>query len=263
MVGEIGFEPTTLCSQSRCATRLRYSPKQRVCITVKLVLQPFSYIIRNMTDFLDTELDKITTLEQLKGFVEAYNGCPLKANVTNTVFSDGNSSSDIMFIGEAPGAEEDRLGKPFVGRSGKLLDKMLDAMGLTRKDNIYITNVTFWRPPENRNPTTAELESCRTLVYKHIQLINPKIIVLIGGVSTKHLLQTKIGIMKLRGTWQQLDIKGLKEPILTLPIFHPAYLLRNPPAKKEAWEDFKLLRAKGEELGVSFGPMYTPEDKYY
>jgi DNA polymerase len=195
------------------------------------------------------------SLADLRAAVEAYEGCQLKQYATRTVFSDGNPYADIMLIGEAPGAQEDAQGKPFVGRSGKLLDQMLQAIGLNRAESAYITNVTFWRPPDNRNPTPAELESCRPFVNRHIALINPKILVLVGGVPTKHMLQTTTGIKKLRGQWQALHIPGVREAIPTLPIFHPAYLLRNPPAKREAWSDMQALRDRGEQLGVAFGPM--------
>jgi DNA polymerase len=201
------------------------------------------------------DVASLASLAELKAAVEAYEGCPLKPYATRAVFGDGNPFADIMLIGEAPGAQEDIQGKPFVGRSGKLLDQMLEAIGLNRAESVYITNVTFWRPPDNRNPTPAELESCRPFVNKHIALVKPKILVLVGGVPTKHMLQTPTGIMKLRGQWQQLQVPGVKEPIPTLPVFHPAYLLRNPPAKREAWADMQALRTKGEQLGVEFGPL--------
>ena len=201
------------------------------------------------------DLSNINTLEQLKGYVDAFELCPLKQFATQSVFSDGNPNAKIMLIGEAPGAEEDRLGKPFVGRSGQLLDKILLAIGLTREENAYISNVTFWRPPENRNPTPEELEVCRPLVMKHIALIKPEILIFVGAVPSKHLLNTKIGITKLRGHWVDFEVPELGRSIPALPVFHPAYLLRNPHAKREAWMDFQAVREKGLELGLTFGKL--------
>lgn len=194
-------------------------------------------------------LSHLTTLEDLYAFIKAYEGCPLKANATNTVIGDGNPAADIVLIGEAPGAEEDRQGKPFVGRSGKLLDQMLEAIGLNRR-SVYITNTVFWRPPDNRTPTPAEVASCRPLMDKHLALLKPKLLLLVGGTASKAVLKTETGITKLRLRWHNVDVPGLADPIPALPTFHPAFLLRNPPAKKDAWEDLKLLRAKAIEHGI-------------
>lgn len=197
----------------------------------------------------EMDLSHLTTLEDLYAFIKAYEGCPLKANATNTVIGDGNPAADIVLIGEAPGAEEDRQGKPFVGRSGKLLDQMLEAIGLNRR-SVYITNTVFWRPPDNRTPTPAEVASCRPLMDKHLALLKPKLLLLVGGTASKAVLKTETGITKLRLRWHNVDVPGLADPIPALPTFHPAFLLRNPPAKKDAWEDLKLLRAKAIELGI-------------
>lgn len=199
------------------------------------------------------DLGHIRTLQELRTAVEAFEGCSLKPFATRTVFSDGNPKAKIVLIGEAPGAQEDAVGKPFVGRSGQLLDKMLAAIGLDRHadgpNSVYITNTVFWRPEDNRTPTPAETLSCRPFLMKHLELLRPEIIVLVGGTAVKSVLQTTEGIGKFRNRWLGFDVPGLGN-VATLATFHPAYLLRNPPAKKEAWEDLKMLRAKIEELGI-------------
>lgn len=198
-------------------------------------------------------LDHITTLEQLRAEVEAFEGCTLKPFATRVVFSDGSPSAKIVLIGEAPGAQEDVVGKPFVGRSGQLLDKMMESIGLDRKNDgangVYITNTVFWRPEDNRTPTPKETLSCRPFLMKHLELLRPEIIVLVGGTAVKSVLQTKEGIGKFRNRWLEFAVPNVGN-VATLATFHPAYLLRNPPAKKEAWEDLAMLRAKAEELGI-------------
>ena len=184
------------------------------------------------------------TLDALREELGAFEGCPLKATAMNLVFADGNPKSPIMFIGEAPGEEEDRQGKPFVGVSGQLFNQMLQAGGLSRED-IYISNVLFWRPPGNRTPTDAEIASCIPFVERHIALINPKILVLLGGVATKTLLRTKDGITKVRGRWTTYTSHtedGAEKAIPCLPIYHPAYLLRQASTKRQAWNDIVLLK---------------------
>lgn len=181
------------------------------------------------------------TLEALKQAMEAFEGCALKRAAKNTVFADGNPAAKIMLVGEAPGRDEDREGKPFIGRSGKLLDKMFAAIGLDRND-IYITNLVPWRPTGNRTPTPDETALCRPFLLRHIELVQPDILVLVGGVSAKEMLDSSLGITKLRGTWQDLNIKGRDIP--ALPILHPAYLLRNPARKAETWQDLCSLQKK-------------------
>ncbi|TKW61770.1 MAG: uracil-DNA glycosylase [Blastochloris viridis] len=199
------------------------------------------------------DLSHITTLAELRAAVEAFEGCSLKASANRTVFSDGNPQGGIVLIGEAPGAQEDAQGKPFVGRSGQLLDKMLAEINLSRntadKGGVYITNTVFWRPPDNRTPTPAEILSCRPFLLKHLELLRPKIIVMVGGTAVKAVLQTKDGIGQFRNRWLEFDVPGYGK-VPTLATFHPAYLLRNPPAKKEAWADFLMLREKVEQLGL-------------
>lgn len=188
-----------------------------------------------------------TTLAALKAAVEAFDGCALKETATNTVFADGDPTSDVMFIGEAPGAEEDRQGLPFVGVSGQLLDRMIAYIGLTRggtgRGGAYISNMLFWRPPGNRNPTPAEIAACLPFVYRHIELAGPKVLVFVGGTSAKTMLETTTGIMRLRGRWHDFTLpNGITLP--AMPTFHPAYLLRSPAGKREAWRDLLAIQAK-------------------
>ncbi|OJX07025.1 MAG: hypothetical protein BGO76_02555 [Caedibacter sp. 38-128] len=181
------------------------------------------------------------TLHELRTIVENYNECSLKKTATNTVFSDGNPQARIMVIGEAPGADEDREGRPFVGLSGKLLDRMFAAIGLDRT-TIYITNIIFWRPPGNRQPTSSETNLCLPFVERHIELVSPDFLVLVGGTSAKSILQSTEGIMKLRGKWLSYQTPAMTKPIKTLAIFHPAYLLRAPGQKRLAWSDLLMLK---------------------
>jgi len=182
----------------------------------------------------NTNIANIRTLFELEEFIRNSNVCAIKKNATQTVFADGNPSSKIMLIGEAPGADEDRLGKPFVGKAGQLLDKMLKAIGLDR-EQVYIANVVPWRPPNNRQPTTEEILQCLPFIQKHIEIIKPSIIVLLGGTAAKALLTTNQGITKLRGTWHYYNNLKLSNPIPTRAIFHPAFLLRSPNFKKQTW----------------------------
>jgi uracil-DNA glycosylase family 4 len=190
------------------------------------------------------------TIDALGALIAGFDACPLKRTATNTVFADGNPAAPVMIIGEAPGADEDRIGKPFVGRAGQLLDRMLAAIGLDRS-GVQITNVIYWRPPGNRKPTAQEIASCLPFVFRHIALSRPKVLVLAGGTAASALLPMSEGITRLRGRWFDLAIPGLDVPLPTLPMFHPAYLLRSPERKREAWRDLLALKAKLAELGVS------------
>ena len=187
--------------------------------------------------------DAATDLATLEAAVRAFNGCGLKKTATNTVFAEGVAASRVMFIGEAPGADEDRNGVPFCGMSGQLLDKMLGFIGLKRSENFYITNTLFWRPPGNRQPTPEELAICRPFVEKHIALVNPKLLVLVGGTATQSLLNDPRGITRLRG--QRFDYKNdyLSASVATQVIYHPSYLLRQPMAKKQTWADLLAIKA--------------------
>lgn len=185
-----------------------------------------------------------TTIEELAALVAGFDLCPLKRTATTTVFMDGNPEAPLMIVGEAPGAEEDRLGRPFVGRSGQLLDRMLAAIGLDRT-TVQITNVIYWRPPGNRKPTAAEIAACLPFVLRHIVLAHPKVLVLAGGTACGALLGQE-GITRLRGRWFDLKIPGFDSPIPTLPMFHPSFLLRAPERKRDAWRDLLALKARLE-----------------
>jgi DNA polymerase len=181
-----------------------------------------------------------------------FEGCALKHTAMNLVFADGNPAASVMLVGEAPGEDEDRQGLPFVGTSGRLLDKMLATIGLDRT-SAYISNVLFWRPPGNRSPTDAEIAACLPFVERHIALVQPKILVLLGGVAAKTLLRTRDGITRIRGRWTEytphLGVENT-ESIHCLPVFHPAYLLRQPGAKRQVWNDLLLLKKGINEANV-------------
>jgi len=180
-----------------------------------------------------------TSLDELKTAMAQFDGCGLKATATNLVFGDGAPDARIMFIGEAPGRDEDIQGIPFVGRSGQLLDRMLKAIQLDRS-LAYITNVIAWRPPGNRNPTPHETAVCRPFVERQIELIDPEIIVFLGGVAAKEMLETTTGIMRLRGKWHKFKVAEKEYKVM--PTLHPSYLLRQPGQKRLAWQDFLLIR---------------------
>lgn len=183
-----------------------------------------------------------TDLAALREAVAAFDGSALRETATNLVFADGSPDSRLMLIGEAPGAEEDRLGRPFVGQSGRLLDRMLASVGLRREEGgFYITNILPWRPPGNRTPTDAEIALFLPFVLRHIALARPRHVVLLGGVSAKALLRAKEGITRLRGRWHQVAVEGLGT-VPALATLHPAYLLRTPAAKRDAWADLLMLR---------------------
>lgn len=190
------------------------------------------------------------TVEELKALLEGFQGLSLKRTATQMVFADGNPQSRIMLVGEAPGADEDRLGRPFVGVSGQLLDRMLASIGLSRETNVYISNVINWRPPGNRSPSDAEIALSLPFILRHIELVNPAVLVFAGGVAAKALLNTSAGITRLRGKWAEHMSDGLSQPIPVLPIFHPAYLLRSPGEKRLAWADLLKLKARLAEMGL-------------
>jgi uracil-DNA glycosylase family 4 len=183
------------------------------------------------------------SLEVLRAMLEQFDGCALKSTATRLVFADGNPQARIMFVGEAPGREEDIEGLPFVGRSGQLLNRMIAAIGLNR-GNVYIANVIPWRPPGNRTPTPQETQICLPFIQRQIELVNPDVLVTLGNPSTQTLLSTREGIMKTRGKWFDYDTGTRK--IKAMATFHPAYLLRSPSYKRLAWQD---LRAIAKALG--------------
>jgi uracil-DNA glycosylase family 4 len=183
-----------------------------------------------------------SNLAELETAIRAFDGCALKLTATNTVFADGASGAELMVIGEAPGADEDRLGRPFVGRSGQLLDRMLAAIGYDRRQNAYITNVLFWRPPGNRKPTNEEIAACVPFVWRHIALLRPKAVMMCGGTATSALLGRAEGITRLRGRWFDLEVEDRR--IASLATYHPSFLLRAPARKGEAWRDLLALQSK-------------------
>ena len=183
--------------------------------------------------------DKIDNLERLKKSIQSIKNCSLKENAKNMVFSDGNPKSKIMLIGEAPGANEDEEALPFVGRAGALLDKMLSAINLDRK-KVYISNIVNYRPPDNRRPTDEEVKRYLPFITKHIEIINPKIIVLLGSTAMNTLIGKEVVISKMRGKWIEKKFGNCKTSVIIT--FHPAFLMRQPAQKKMAWIDLKMIR---------------------
>ena len=190
--------------------------------------------------------DEAKTLQDLHAAVANFNGCPLKKTANKTVFADGNPKSEVMVIGEAPGADEDREGLPFVGMSGKLLDKVLASIKLTRKgshgENFYITNTIFWRPPGNRKPTPEELAICEPFLEKHIALVNPKILVLVGATAVTAVLKRNDSMGKLRSQVFKYKNDYMKNEVDVMVTYHPSFLLRAPLNKRLAWEDMLFLQ---------------------
>ena len=187
------------------------------------------------------------TVEALVAAIQGFDGCALKETATNTVIADGNAeTARVMFVGEAPGAAEDRRGLPFVGPAGQLLDRMLAAIGMDRA-TAYISNMIFWRPPGNRTPTADEIAMCLAFTQRHIELVAPEVLVPIGGISAKALLGRAEGITRLRGTWHSYQSSGLAEPIPAIATFHSAYLLRQPAKKREVWRDLLAIKARLDE----------------
>jgi uracil-DNA glycosylase family 4 len=187
-------------------------------------------------------------LAALEAAVGTFDGCTLRETALNLCFADGSPGAEVMLIGEAPGAEEDRLGRPFVGQSGKLLDKMLATIGLHR-GAVYITNVIYWRPPGNRSPTQAEIAACQPFLERQVELLKPKILVFLGGIAARGLLGVKEGVTKLRGRrFVYATADGTRIPAMVT--FHPAFLLRQPAQKRFAWRDLLALRQQLEHAGA-------------
>ena len=184
------------------------------------------------------------TIDELKAALDNFNGLSLKRTATQMVFADGIPAARVMIIGDAPGADEDRAGRPFVGATGQLLDKMLGAIGLSRETNVYLTTIINWRTPGNRAPTQAEVDLSLPFIRRHIELMNPAVIVFVGGAAVKILLETKEPITRLRGKW--LTYKSI--PATT--IFHPEFLIQSPSQKKVAWEDLQMIQTKLKELEI-------------
>lgn len=188
-----------------------------------------------------------STLEELADALAAFDGCPLKFTATKLVFADGNPQAEVVLVGEAPGSDEDRDGRPFVGVSGQLLDRMMAAIGLTR-DDFYVANTVYWRPPGNRSPTQPEAAACLPFIQRQIELVAPKILVLVGGAAAKTLLNRADGITRLRGRRFEYESPGLAGPLPALATYHPAFLLRQPSQKREAWQDLLTLREMIDSL---------------
>ncbi|MAV76844.1 MAG: uracil-DNA glycosylase [Candidatus Marinimicrobia bacterium] len=221
----------------------------------KLINNEISYNTRSIRRYKknntkiigNSKKDKIPQLEKLKKQINSIKNCDLKKNATNLVFADGNPSSSIMIIGEGPGANEDKEGKPFVGRAGKLLDKMLEAIKLNRR-NVYISNVVNFRPPMNRRPTDIEINRYLPFLNKHIEIINPKILLLLGSTALNALIGNEVVISKARGKWVTKKIGNANPEVIAS--FHPAFLMRQPDQKKYAWEDLKMIKKKMSELKI-------------
>jgi len=196
-------------------------------------------LVKNKTDQLNKLKEKIQNIEN----------CELKNSASKIVFADGNIDSPIMVVGEGPGQKEDEIGKPFVGDAGMLLNKMLNAININRK-NIYITNVVNFRPPNNRKPESGEIKKYSNFLKSHISIIDPKILVLMGSTAMESLFGSKIKISKERGNWKEVIINN--KTYLTMITFHPAYLLRQADQKKYSWEDLKKIRKKIDELSINF-----------
>ncbi len=186
---------------------------------------------------------KAATLEALEAALKAFEGCPLKATAKSLCFYRGSPQARLMIVGEAPGRDEDLAGKPFVGRAGQLLDRMLAAIGLTEAD-VHITNTVYWRPPGNRTPTPQETLACWPFLERQIELVGPRVILTLGGPATKSILGVADGIMKVRGTWREYRAGDRTIPVMAT--LHPAYLLRTPIAKRMVWRDLRALKAKLE-----------------
>ena len=204
-------------------------------------------INRYKKDTFEISGDKAEKLEKLKKSISDIKNCELKKSATNIVFADGNPKAKIMLIGEGPGSNEDQEGLPFVGRAGELLDKMLASINLDRK-NVYITNVVNYRPPENRRPTEEEITKYLPYLKKHIEIINPKILVLLGSTALNALIGNEIVISKARGKWMEKEFGKCKTSVIVT--FHPAFLMRQPAQKKIAWVDLKMIREKKSKLKI-------------
>ncbi len=187
-----------------------------------------------------TAAKEAATLDDLEAALRAFDGCGLKATAKTLCFYRGAARARLMIVGEAPGREEDLEGKPFVGRAGQLLDKMLAAIGL-READVHITNVVYWRPPGNRTPTPQESQVCRPFLERQMELVAPDIVLLLGGAAAKQVLDVTEGIMRIRGKWREIQSGG--RTVRTMATLHPAYLLRTPAAKRQAWRDLLAVQA--------------------
>ena len=222
--------------------RLSATPPETIAAGRRVMRQPATALPAEAVAAARDHAAAAQSLADLREKLSRFDGCGLKATATRLVFGDGNPSAEIMFIGEAPGADEDREGVPFVGRAGQLLDKMLASIGLDR-GKVYIANVVPWRPPGNRTPTPLETAACLPFTRRQIELVDPKILVCLGAASAQTLLGGKEGVMRMRGRWVSYAAGGTE--IRALAMLHPAYLLRQPAQKKLAWQDLRML---GKEI---------------
>ena len=231
--------------QKKINTKLAKLIKYYSLINHNLILNNKSLNRYNQKKLVSADVNR--ELNNLRGKINAIKNCPLKDSAKKMVFSDGNPKSKIMIIGEGPGANEDKEGIPFVGRAGQLLDKMLEAINLDR-DNVYITNVVNFRPPDNRKPTDTVIKRYLPLLKKHIEIIRPKIILLLGSTAMNAILKNEDVISKIRGKWFDIEINGVR--LNTIVSFHPAYLLRQPDQKRFSWQDLKMIRDKVKSLNI-------------
>ncbi len=208
----------------------------------------FNNIPINRLKSVQNDEDIIVQLENLKNKIKLIDNCDLKNNSKNLVFSDGDYNQKIMIVGEGPGQEEDKIGKPFVGESGKLLNKMLSAINLKR-ESVYIANVLNYRPPNDRKPTPSEINRYTEYLTEHISIINPKILIIMGSTAMEALVGNNYKISKERGKWKEVLIKN--KTFLSIITFHPSYLLRQPEQKKYSWHDLKEIKKKIDELGIN------------
>lgn len=216
---------------------LKHKNKKKNLEESKDMLSP-----KELIDIARSVSDRVQSIEELRDEVEKFEGCySIKKLATNTVFGEGNTKSDILIIGEAPGNNEDLQGRPFCGQSGILLDNMFKAIGYKRED-LYITNTLFWRPPGNRTPTPEELAMCKPFVEKHIALINPKVIIMMGSTALRNLINTSDSITRARRKFFEYNNPYLEKSIKATPLFHPSYLLRQPIKKRDAWKDLLFLK---------------------
>ncbi len=221
-------------------------PRQALPEKQKKPVQPIAQSLTQTPPEAEISAEKLAkaakTLGELKAAIEGFDGCSLKKTAMNTVFSRGEVASGLMLIGEAPGAEEDRQGKPFVGASGHLLDTMMAAIGREKDKDYYISNILPWRPPGNRKPTPVEQTLCLPFIKRHIELVSPKVIILLGGTALSALLDISEGITRVRGKWFSYRVGKITIPALAM--FHPAYLLRQPQLKRQAWHDLLEIKTK-------------------
>ncbi|WP_448951430.1 uracil-DNA glycosylase [Labrys neptuniae] len=244
------FAESALAAPSPMRTAPEAEPTRRAPTTTAAprMAAPAPSLLTASPDAVETaareQARSAKTLEELRDLLERFDGCALKATASRLVFADGAPDAKVMFVGEAPGRDEDIQGKPFVGRSGQLLDRMLTAIGLDRT-KAYIANVVPWRPPGNRDPTPQETTICRPFIERQIELVGPKLLVCLGARSAQALLGVSDGILKLRGRWLDYDLAGQR--IRAVATLHPAYLLRQPVQKRLAWRDFRAIRAALKE----------------